>query len=174
MHYFLSLQRLRHWLRAADRGQRGAAAILALLIMTILTMTSLDSGRTAAFDVRIAGALGEGRKAFDGAELGLENLRWHHAKWTDMEYPCEPAEDTITETDPGGTENCPRYRTTANFGPCDKEPGAPVCPGLNISDQLFRTLNWSVVVDGYTQCDPTKGALRRLRGNLHAVVLAVE
>lgn len=117
--------------RQPARGtQQGAALVLALVFLVILTMLAVSNMREAALDTRITGNLVNEKRCFNAAEAGLRDAEYRLAgaisSKTPGQYPTIPVavygEDIITLSRPDATSSCAAGLDVADVCVLDQDP----------------------------------------------------
>lgn len=109
--------------RQHSRGtQQGAALVLALVFLVVLTMLAVSNMREAALDTRITGNLVNDKRCFNAAEAGLR----------DAEYRLAGA---LSPKTPGQYSTIPTAKYGDNIITLSRPNATPACAeGLSVSD----------------------------------------
>jgi type IV pilus assembly protein PilX len=113
---------LRHGILSAPGRQRGAALVIGLLLLLILTILAISGMTTATLELQMAGNTQYKERAFQAAETGIEQAI--ETSTFDTANPYVKTAQPV-DTTPGTTDN-DEYDFTMAF---DKETGTTIVPG---------------------------------------------
>jgi len=124
--------------------QSGAALVIGLLLLLVLTLLAISGISTATLELQMAGNEQYQERAFQAAETGIEQ-----AIETATFNTSEPYTATDQRVSPGDADNEDTYSFTMEF---DRDTGATLVPGGGYSlGTGFQAYHFNIVSEGQSE-----------------------